>query len=127
MSGKWSILIVDDDQQMAESLKDIIDFKGYEAVTAFSGKEAIEKLEKARFDFLLTDIKMPEMSGVELLKIAKRIQPDIMLVLMTAYTSDVLAREGLNEGAVDVLQKPFDIDKFLILISTLIKEGSHGQ
>jgi DNA-binding NtrC family response regulator len=124
MSENLRILIVDDDQRMAGTLKDILNAKGYEADAVHSGPEAIEKIALTNYDFVLTDIKMPEMNGVELYKVIKQKQPDIAVVLMTAYSTDKLIKEGLEQGAIASLTKPLDINALLSFLSTLRKERS---
>lgn len=122
MSKKLRILIVDDDRRMAKTLVDILVVKGYEAEAAHSGPEALDKVDKGRFDCLITDIKMPQMNGVELYRAIKDMQPDLPVVLMTAYATDNLVQEGLEEGAIATLTKPLDINLLLGFFSTLRKE-----
>ena len=124
MSQKLRILIVDDDRRMARTLSDILKVKGYEAEAAYSGPEALDMMEKGYFDCVLADIKMPEINGVELYKAIKEEQPDLPVVLMTAYSSDKLVEEGLEEGAVASLTKPLDINLLLSFFSSLAKGGS---
>jgi len=124
MSDKLCILIVDDDRRMAKTLKDIFNVKGYEAEVAHSGPEALEKVAESHFDCVLTDIKMPEMNGVDFCKVVKKEKPDIPVVMMTAYSGDRLVEEGLEEGAMAALTKPLDIDLLLSFFSTLRKERS---
>ena len=124
MIEKINILIVDDDQRMANTLKDILTVKGYGTEAANSGADAMEKIKKGRFDCVLTDIKMPEMNGVELYKAIKGVQPDIPVVLMTAYSVDELVKEGLKEGAIATLNKPLDIEAMLGFFSMFRKERS---
>ena len=124
MREKLHTLIVDDDQRMAKTLLDILKVKGYEAELVHSGPEALEKVNKGRFDCVLTDIKMPQMNGVELYKAIKAEQPDLPVVLMTAYSTDKLVEEGLEEGAIASLTKPLDIDLLLSFLSILRKERS---
>lgn len=124
MSDKLRILIVDDDQRMAKTLKDILTVKGYEADLAHSGPEALKRVTEGHFDCVLTDIKMPEMNGVELYKVIKQTQPDIPVILMTAYSTSKLVTEGLEEGAIAALTKPLDINSLLGFFSMLRKERS---
>lgn len=124
MNEKLHILIVDDDQRMAKTLKDIFTVKGYEADVAHSGAEAMEKVTEDHFDCVISDIKMPEMNGVELYKAIKEVQPDIPVVLMTAYSTDELVDEGLAEGVIATLNKPLDIEAIFSFFSTLRKERS---
>ena len=118
------ILIVDDDQRMAKTLKDIFKLKGYEAEAVHSGPEALDKMEKGYFDCLLTDIKMPGINGVELYRSIKERDADLPVVLMTAYSHDKLVNEGLKEGAIAVLSKPLDINNLLSFFSALRKDPS---
>jgi len=124
MSEKLHILVVDDDRRMAKTLVNIFQVKGYQAEAAHSGPEALEKAAGERFDCVLTDIKMPEMSGVELYRAIKARQPDLPVVLMTAYSTDKLVNEGLEEGAIAALTKPLDINLLLSFFSSLRRERS---
>ena len=128
MSDKLRILIVDDDQRMARTLADIFNVKGLRAEAVHSGSEALEKVRagsgqtEGQFDCILTDIKMPEMSGVELQSAIKAIQPDLPVVFMTAYAADKLVKEGLEQGAIASLAKPLDINLLLGFFYSLRKE-----
>lgn len=124
MSKKIRILVVDDDRRMVKTLVDILKVKGYEAEGANSGYEAQEKLAERNFDCVLADLKMPQMNGVELYRAIKAIQPDLPVVLMTAYFTDKLVEEGLEDGAIASLTKPLDIDLLLGFFSFLRKERS---
>ena len=118
------ILVVDDDRRMAETLVKIFQVKGYQARAAHSGPEAVGKVEEEYFDCMLTDIRMPEISGVELYRAVKVRHPDLAVVLMTAYSSDNLVKEGLEEGAVAALTKPLDINQLLGFFTSLGQERS---
>ena len=106
MADTLHILIVDDNQMMVKTLQDILQIKGYQAEVAHSGPEALEKIEETTFDCVLSDIKMPDVNGVELYRAIKAHQPDLPVVLMTAYATDKLIEEGLQEGVIAVLTKP---------------------
>jgi len=118
------ILIVDDDRRMANTLSDILNVKGYSAEVAYSGRGAIKKVESCSFDFILTDVKMPDIDGVKFYKTIKVRKPDIPVVLMTAYSTDSLVKEGLDAGVVATLTKPLDINAILSFLSMLKKENT---
>jgi len=118
------ILVVDDDRRMARTLVDIFRVNGHEAEAAHSGPEALEMLKQRPFDCVLTDIKMPEMNGVEFYQAVQVSQPDLPIVLMTAYPVDDLVKEGLKGGVIATLTKPLDIDLLLGFFSALRKERS---
>jgi len=124
MDHKASILIVDDDMGMCETLSDIMEERGYRTVIALDGYEAVEKVREAAFDVILMDIKMPGMNGVETFKQIKRIHPETAVVMMTAYAVEDLIREALSEGVYGVLYKPLDMERMIGLIEG-VKRGAH--
>ncbi len=124
MMDKLHILVVDDDRRMAKTLVNIFQVKGYEAEAAHSSLEALEKVEEEHFDCVLTDIRMPEVDGVELYRAIKARQPDLPVVLMTAYSTNKLVNEGLEEGAIAALTKPLDINLLLSFFSSLSRGRS---
>lgn len=109
---------------MAKTLTEVLNVKGYEAEAVHSGQEALEKVKETTFDCALSDIKMPDVNGVELYRAIKEEQPDLPVVLMTAYSSDSLIEEGLEEGAIAVLSKPLELGHLLSFFSFLRKEQS---
>lgn len=123
MDDKASILIVDDDVGMCETLSDIMEDKGYRTVIALDGHEAIQTVKESAFDVILMDIKMPGINGVETFKQIKRIHPETAVVMMTAYAVEGLIREALREGAYGVLYKPLDIEKMISVIESVKVEG----
>jgi two-component system response regulator PilR (NtrC family) len=104
------ILVVDDERSMRELLAIVLRREGYEVLLAESGRSAIEVLEREPVDLLISDIKMPDLSGVEVLRAAKRIDQDILGIMITAFASTESAVEAMRLGACDYLSKPFDID-----------------
>jgi DNA-binding NtrC family response regulator len=119
-----NVLIVDDDRRMANTLSDILNVKGYSTEVAYSGRGAITKVESGSFDFILTDVKMPDIDGVKFYKTIKVRKPDIPVVLMTAYSTDSLVKEGLDAGVIATLTKPLDINAILSFLSMLKKENT---
>jgi len=118
------ILVVDDEASIREMIKKgLSQMGGFNVETAQNGAEAIEKIEKEIFDLVLTDLKMPEMDGLELLKNIKGTRPEVMVILMTAYGSIETAVEAMKMGADDYITKPFNIDHLLLRISKVQKES----
>jgi two-component system response regulator PilR (NtrC family) len=99
------VLVVDDERSMRELLSIVLRRDGYEVVVADDGATALEVLSRERVDILITDIRMPTMNGVELLREAKRITPDIISIVMTAFASTDTAVEALRLGAADYVNK----------------------
>jgi two-component system response regulator PilR (NtrC family) len=104
------ILVVDDERSMRELLAIVLRREGYEVLLAENGKSAIATLEREPVDILISDIKMPDLSGVEVLRAAKRIDQDILGIMITAFASTDSAVEAMRLGACDYLSKPFDVD-----------------
>ncbi len=120
---KPKILITEDDHVQREIIADILIRAGYAATGAASGLEAVEALEDDAFDMLLTDLSMPGMDGLELLRHAKRLRPDIEVVVMTAYATVATAVTAMKEGATDYLEKPFDKDELLVVAARALERG----
>ncbi len=122
MKPRLNVLIVDDDQRMTHTLADILRLEEYQVVEAASATTALEKVRSQPFDCVLTDIRMPEMNGVELHRQLRDIQPGLPVVLMTAYAADTLTREGLDNGVVGILDKPLNINHLLAFLGSLSRE-----
>ena len=116
---KASILVVDDDVSFSKSLSLVLGRKGYIVTTAKDGPEALAKVKKSPFDTILMDIRMPLMDGVETYKRIKKIRPEAVVVMMTAYVVEDLVQEALQEGAYRIIYKPMDIEKLLTVIERI--------
>lgn len=120
--GLFRLLVVDDEPIVRESLRDWLQDEGYRVDTAAAGLEALEKLEANRYELMLLDIKMPGMDGVEVLKRAKDLRPELTVVLMTAYATVETAVEAMKIGALDYLIKPFDPAALFPMIDSLYEK-----
>jgi DNA-binding NtrC family response regulator len=119
MNEEMRILVVDDDWPMAKTLVDVLNLKGYRAEAAYSGGKALEMVWENGFDCVLTDIRMPEVNGVDLLRAIKAVRPHVPVVFMTAYAAGRLVDEGLREGALASFAKPLDMDLLLRFLSVV--------
>ncbi|MGD0750263.1 MAG: response regulator [Anaerolineales bacterium] len=117
MSETIRILVVDDNPAMADTLADILEVKGFSVHAAASGAEALKILREQPVDILLTDVKMPEMNGLELYRETRKLYPRLITIFMTAYAADELIQQGMAEGVKTVLTKPVDINFLLLLFS----------
>jgi two-component system response regulator PilR (NtrC family) len=116
-----SILIVDDENVIRDSIKIVLDDEGYKTDTAGDGETALAKIKENNFDIVITDIKMPNMDGMDLLKHATQISPDTFFIIMTAYASVKTAVSAIREGAYDYLLKPIEFDDLLLRLKRLSK------
>ncbi|MRR06029.1 MAG: response regulator [Deltaproteobacteria bacterium] len=102
-----TVLVVDDDMYVLESVVALLSQFGYSVLPCHNGEEALQKIKSNDFDAILTDIKMPVMSGIELLEIIHNLNPDIPVILMTAYAELDIAVEAIKKGAFDFIIKPY--------------------
>ena len=119
---KQQILLVDDQVSFCHHIKAILEQEGYEVVIANNADQALQKLSLQTFDILLTDMKMPGPSGLELFKIARKIDPNISGIIMTAYGSIASAVASIKQGITDYLQKPFEPEALLIAVEKTLRE-----
>ncbi|HEB34830.1 MAG TPA: response regulator, partial [Candidatus Aminicenantes bacterium] len=97
-------------------LNHIFNRKGYAVTTAKDGPEAIERVKEGPFDLIFLDIKLPFMNGVEAYRRIKKIRPESVVVMMTAYAVEDMVQEALREGAYGIIYKPLDMEKVIALI-----------
>jgi DNA-binding NtrC family response regulator len=112
----YSILIIDDEKPQRDSLGGYFKKKSFEVYLADSGEKGIEKVKENLVDIVLTDYKMPDLTGVEVLQEIKKINPEIVIIMMTAYGNIETAVESMKAGAYSYLQKPVNLDELDILI-----------
>jgi len=110
------VLVVDDERSMREMLSIVLKREGYHVTAAENGTAAVAVLEREPVDVLLSDIRMPDLSGVEVLRAAKAANPGIIGIMMTAFASKESAVEAMRLGAVDYLDKPFNVDELKLKI-----------
>jgi len=119
MDKKLNVLIVDDDEKMANTLFDILKIKDYQPQVAYSGQDALKRIKKCSFNCVISDVRMPGMSGIELYKVIKDIQPNLTVVFISAYPFDKIIREEIKKDPITILTKPLDINLLFELLSSL--------
>ena len=123
---KARILAVDDEEIILSSFRKILVLAGYSIDTVERGSEALGLIRKNDYDFIFTDLKMPEMDGVELTKAAKHLRPDIDIIVITGYASIETAVETVSSGAMAYIEKPFTEDELLAFVKkALIKRQAN--
>src|SRR5207248_926926 len=116
MSEPATLLVADDDPGLRESLERTLTREGYRVILASDGNAALERLQAGGIDLVLTDLKMPGLTGIEVLRAAKAIAPDVDVILLTAFGTVEEAVKAMKEGAYDFLTKPFQRAQVLRLI-----------
>jgi len=125
------LLVVDDDPVTIDLLKEVLSKEGYEVSTALSGEEAIAQGTDHFFDIIITDVRMGEKGGMEVLRFFKKSAPDTTVIMITAFGSIETAIEAIREGAYDYISKPFKLDEIKFTIQRaleqrrLIRENKH--
>ena len=115
-------LIVDDEEDILQELSTALSNAGMIVFTAKDGRKALDVLKRQDLDVIVTDIRMPDINGIELLLYAKELNPDIKVIVITAYGSEAVRREVLEKGAIGYLEKPFDVKDLIDLINSLAKK-----
>jgi len=121
--GTIVTLVVDDDQGMRRALKRYLESEGYSVFEASNGNEALDLLGNERVDVVLTDVKMPDLDGMDLLKASRKTIPDLPIVLMTAFGTVENAVAAMKAGASDYLRKPFELTEVLLVLSRAVESA----
>ncbi len=117
-----NLLVVDDEDSFRQVLKAIFEAEGFNVQTATNGKSALEHLKREPCEIILTDVKMPDMDGIALLKAVREISADIGIVLMTAFGTIDTAREAFKLGADDFIQKPFNNEELKLIVRRTLEK-----
>ncbi len=122
MTAQERILVVDDEEQMRELLTKVLSKNGYHVSVCGEGTEALALLEREPMDLVVTDVRMPGLGGMEALRAIKELNPEIVVIIMTAFGSIDQAVQAVKEGAYDYINKPFKIDEMLLTIEKALEE-----
>jgi DNA-binding NtrC family response regulator len=116
------ILIVDDEGSLLVTLVANLELEGFEVIGVQDALSALQLVREQRFDLVLTDIRMPGMSGVELFRAVRSLRPDMPVLLMTAFAAETLIEEAIQEGVFAVLPKPFDIEHVIFALMRALRD-----
>jgi len=119
-----AILIVDDNEDFCENMKDIVELEGHEVLTATSGGQAIKVVSKERVKLVLMDVKMPVMDGIATFERMKAVAPGLPVVMLTAYTVEEYVREALRQGAFGFLKKPPEFRQLFDVLEKALFQGT---
>jgi DNA-binding NtrC family response regulator len=121
LAAKEKILIVDDEEIMRNFLLDVFMDEGYNLDQAADGEEALDKISKNRYKLIITDIRMPKVDGTEVLRKAKEVDPQVNVIVITGYASQLARQECQRLGATYYIAKPFQINQIRALVSKLVR------
>jgi DNA-binding NtrC family response regulator len=122
-----SILIIDDEQAIAASLKEILEYEGFEVSLAEDGIKGLKAIENAQFDIIFCDIKMPRMDGIEVLEKLIAAGVDSAIIMISGHGNIETAVEALKKGAYDFIQKPLDLNRILVTVRNALDRGNLVQ
>jgi two-component system nitrogen regulation response regulator NtrX len=117
------ILIVDDETPIRRTLRDILEFEGYDVEEAVDGLECIAKVQKEKFDVIITDIKMPKMDGIEALERLQILSPETPVIMVSGHGTIDTAVEAVKKGAFDFISKPPDLNRMLITVRNALERS----
>lgn len=120
---KKKILVVDDEQDVRETLESVLAKLEYDPIVAASGNEALELMRTNKIDIILSDLYMPEMDGIELLKRVKTENRNIVFLMITAHPTIETAVDAIKKGAYDYLTKPFHIDEVKMKLNRALEKS----
>ncbi len=125
---KIRLLLVDDEKGFTDILAKRLMRRNISTVTAYSGNDGIQELMKSRFDVAVVDLKMEGMDGIELLKVFKKMDPALPVIMLTGHGSEQASRQGKALGAYDYLSKPYELDRLIDKIEAAAGIGgkNHG-
>ena len=116
------LLIVDDDPVAIDLLREVLSKEGYQVSVGMSGEEAIARGADSLFDIIITDVRMGETDGVEVLRFFKRTSPETIVIMVTAFGSIDTAIEAIREGAFDYISKPFKLEEIKITVKRALAQ-----
>lgn len=104
------LLLVDDEEAYVDVLANRLSRRGFEVTKTYSGTQALQAMRGKEFDVAVLDLKMEDMDGIEVLKVVKRMDPNMQVIMLTGHGSETAARQGIEFGAFDYLMKPCELD-----------------
>ncbi|GBD99697.1 transcriptional regulatory protein ZraR [bacterium BMS3Abin07] len=121
---KKKILVIDDEAIVRVSCQRVLTPEGYDVIVTSKGSDAIEILEKDKFDLVLTDLKMPDMDGLEVLKKIKSRWPDMIVIIITGYSTISTAVQAIKLGAYEYIEKPFTPEDILTTVNKAFNDNN---
>jgi DNA-binding response OmpR family regulator len=125
--NKKRILVVEDDEEMRSLLKDFIEAEGFEIDSVSNGSEAFRILVRELFDLVITDIRMPGLTGLDILPGIKKLQPEAPIIVITAFGSEEVHRRAIERGATAYLEKPLHFHELKTMIHEIISSKAKNR
>jgi DNA-binding NtrC family response regulator len=116
----FRILIIEDDEEMRSLLEDVLGEEGFKTESVSNGSEGLRKVTQEPFDLILTDIRMPGLTGLDILPAIRRLQPEASVIVITAFGNEEVHRRSVEKGAAGYLEKPIHMDKLKTLVHEMV-------
>ena len=126
-SNQPRLLVIDDSREMLDCLENCLNLLGYSVETALGGEKGIAKIESESFDLVLTDLKMPRVDGMEVIRRTRSINPSLKIIVVTAYATIDSAVRAMQAGAAHYITKPFKLDEMAVVLERALKNGKQAK
>jgi two-component system, OmpR family, alkaline phosphatase synthesis response regulator PhoP len=126
-SAKYSVLLVEDEENLHEALRLNLELEGYEITSAYDGSQALQKVEQEYFDLIIMDVMLPEVDGISVTETIRLQNNDVPILMLSARSTSADRVYGLKKGADDYLTKPFNLEELLLRVQKLIEKNKKMQ
>ncbi|MBW1895233.1 MAG: response regulator, partial [Deltaproteobacteria bacterium] len=126
LSRKFEVLVVDDEERVRKNLHHVLTKEGYDVTTAQNGREALDILEKKKVDIIITDLKMDEVDGMEVLEKARAGDPEVEVIMITGYATVPSYKEAMEKGSFNYITKPFKLDEIRSTVARALSPKTYG-
>lgn len=126
MESRARTLFIDDEKEFADSMSEVLRLEGYEVQTAYSGKSALEMFASGDFDLVITDLRMPEMDGIEVIREIRKLRPAQRVIAVTAFPSRISQEQAFKLGTLSYIAKPFKPQRLIELIQESLRAEERG-
>jgi two-component system alkaline phosphatase synthesis response regulator PhoP len=126
-AGKYSVLLVEDEENLHEALKLNLELEGYDITSAYNGNQALSKVEQEYFDLIIMDVMLPEVDGISVTENIRLQNNDVPILMLSAKNTSADRVHGLKKGADDYLTKPFNLEELLLRVHKLIEKNKKMQ
>lgn len=127
MSGKLSVLLVEDEENLHDALKLNLELEGYEITSAFDGNQALNKIQQEYFDLIIMDVMLPGIDGISITESIRLQNNEVPILILSAKNTSADRVQGLKKGADDYLTKPFNLEELLLRVQKLIEKNKKMQ
>ncbi len=127
MREHFRVLIVDDEDDLLSTIVERLEFRGIETVGVQTGEQALAKIREQEFGVVVQDVKLKGEDGIEVMKLIKKLRPELPVILLTGHMSPESSRDGIQAGATDYLLKPINLEDLIVKMEDAITANRRGE